>query len=122
MTPQISYRHYGAYLTSYLAPQRNRVLLLACLVFSDIGLQLITPQIIRLFLDTITAGIIEDLTRIALLYIGVSVLQQGLAVWATYVGENVSWVATNRLPRGSGRALSPPGHELSQFPHPRRDD
>ena len=94
----IALKQYSTYLGTYLAPQRGRVLLLAFLLLAGTGLQLLIPQLIRHFLDTVqSSGALASLAHIALLYLGASLLQQVLAVWSTYVGENVSWTATNAL-------------------------
>ena len=47
---------YRQLLTTYLGPQRGQVLLLAGLVLLTIALQLINPQIIRYFLDSVESG------------------------------------------------------------------
>ena len=94
----VSLTQYKTYLTQYLAPQKRRVVLLTVLLFSDIGLQLVNPQLIRHFIDLVkSTGPLQTLTTIALIYIGVSLVQQGLAIWTTYVSEIVSWAATNAL-------------------------
>ena len=91
-------RHYLDLLTSYLQPQRLRVFLLALLLCGDIGLQLVNPQILRDFIDIATQkGAFERLTNLALLFIGVALLGQVLAVALTYLSENVGWTATNAL-------------------------
>ena len=85
-------------LAGYLRPQLGRVILLAVLLFCNIGLQLVNPQIMRRFLDAAMLGDgNEPLTLLALLFIGVALIQQITAVGATYVGENVGWTATNWL-------------------------
>jgi ABC-type multidrug transport system fused ATPase/permease subunit len=74
------------------------VALLAVLLFGNIGLQLINPQIMRRFIDAALAGQdLEGLTTMALSFIGVALLQQIISVTATYVSENVGWTATNQL-------------------------
>jgi ATP-binding cassette subfamily B protein len=89
---------YSTLLSDHLKPQFRRVILLAVLLFVDIELQLINPQIIRRFIDTVRSDTpLEVLTSIALLFIGVSLIQQVISVCSAYVGENVSWTATNRL-------------------------
>ena len=94
----IPLRQYWELLVDYLRPQRGRVLLLALFLFSNIGLQLLNPQIMRRFLDTALAGgSSQSLAWMALLFIGVALAQQVVAVAATYVGENISWTATNWL-------------------------
>jgi ATP-binding cassette, subfamily B, bacterial len=95
-------RHYWQLLVDYLKAQRARVLLLAALLFSAIGLQLFNPQILRYFIDTAlgpegTPGVLSTLANAALLFIGVALLQQIASVGATYVGENIGWTATNAL-------------------------
>jgi ATP-binding cassette subfamily B protein len=89
---------YRELLSEHLKPQMRRVILLAVLLFVDIGLQLVSPQIIRRFIDTVKSDTpLDVLTYIALLFIAVSLVQQGISVWSAYVGENVSWTATNSL-------------------------
>jgi ATP-binding cassette subfamily B protein len=113
-------------LVDYLRPQWLWATLLAALLFSNIGLQLVNPQIMRHFIDTATldaqagmhrreqagpetglapvpqasaerADASKTLLRAALLFIGVALAQQVVSVLATYVSENVGWAATNAL-------------------------
>jgi ABC-type multidrug transport system fused ATPase/permease subunit len=52
----------------------------------------------RQFIDAAQGGAAhETLLRAALLFLGVALLQQATSVWATYLGENVGWTATNEL-------------------------
>ena len=103
------YRHV---LVNYMFPWRNRVLLLALMLFISIGLQLVNPQILRLFIDTAIdssspalPGLYwpapdttqTQLLMIALLFMVIAVLQQLVAVGAVFYGEDVGWKATNRL-------------------------
>ena len=95
---RIPIKQYTGLLAKYLRPQRRRVFLLAFLLFADISLQLINPQIMRRFIDTALLGeVTSSLSLMALLFIGVALLQQISSVSATYVGENMSWTATNWL-------------------------
>ena len=48
----IPLRQYWLLLVRYLRPQWLRALTLAILLLAGIGLQLINPQIVRLFIDT----------------------------------------------------------------------
>lgn len=85
-------------LRQYLQPQRRRVLLLTILLTLSIGLQLVNPQIVRYVLDTATSGATTSiLILMALLFIVFAVGQKIATVFASYVGENVSWTATNAL-------------------------
>ena len=94
----IRLKEYRQLLATYLKPQWPRVSLLTLLLFGDIALQLINPQLLRLFIDTITgSGLQGVLVPIALLFIVVALLQQGVKIWATYVSEYVGWIATNAL-------------------------
>jgi ATP-binding cassette subfamily B protein len=89
---------YFDLLSTYLKPQWPRVLLLAILLFASIGLQLVNPQIIRYVLDTAEAGGgFAQIGLAALLFILFGLAQAGAAFATTYVGENVSWTATNAL-------------------------
>src|SRR5215211_3926243 len=94
----VSYQQYRDLLLQYLRPQRRRVVVLALLLLSSIGLQLLSPQILRFFIDTAMAGgALRSLIGAAVIFIAVAFLTQALAVGATYVGEQVAWLATNRL-------------------------
>src|SRR5215211_198706 len=82
----------------YLRPQRLRVVLLSALLFGGIGLELLNPQILRSFIDMAAHGsAIAQLTRAALLFIGIAFIQQLVSVAATYVSQNVGWTATIAL-------------------------
>jgi ATP-binding cassette subfamily B protein len=95
---KIPIRQYWDLLISYLKPQWPIALLLAVLILSNIGLQLVNPQIMRNFIDTTQAGSETDiLWRSGLLFICVALAQQIVSVLATYVSENVGWTATNAL-------------------------
>ncbi len=94
----IPLQQYWTLLSTYLRPQRLRVILLSVLLLSSIALQLLNPQIVRYFIDTaIGGGSLETLGAAALLFIGVALVQQIGAVFATYLSENVGWTATNAL-------------------------
>jgi hypothetical protein len=56
-------------LIRYLKPQRNRVIILAILLCTSIGLQLFNPQIVRYFIDTaIQSGLQPTLSPHTLKY------------------------------------------------------
>jgi ABC-type multidrug transport system fused ATPase/permease subunit len=74
------------------------VLILAVLLFAVIGLRVLNPQIIRIFLDAAQAGAaLEPLLIAGALFLGFALLVQLMSVAATYVGEMVGWTATNWL-------------------------
>ena len=91
---------YFSLLTVYFRPQWRRVLLLALLLIGSIALQLINPQIVRYVLDTARGGALAtDLALAAALFTIFSLLQAGAGLAITFVGEDVSWTATNALRR-----------------------
>lgn len=92
------FREHSQFLARYLRPQRGRVLTMAVLLLLGIALQIASPQIIRIFLDTAqSGGSLAALRSTALLFISFALLQQGLKLAAGYVSQQVSWSATNRL-------------------------
>jgi len=94
----IPLKRYWVLLAKYIEPQKARYWLLAGLLVSSIGLQIFNPQVIRYFIDAALGG--EAGTRLAwaaIAFISLALVQQGLAVWGRYVGENVAWTATNAL-------------------------
>jgi len=91
-------RNYWNLLVLYLKPQWRKDGLLAALIFSGIGLQLVNPQIIRYFIDTALKGDKpESLIYAGVTFLGSAMGLQVLTVAATYVGEDVGWTATNAL-------------------------
>ncbi len=94
----ISLRQYYEILARYLRPQRGRAVLLAVLIFISIGLQVGNPLNLRDFIDAAGADLpLPILLKLAIAFITLALLQQGVAVSAAYVGESVGWVATNAL-------------------------
>ncbi|MEZ4711553.1 MAG: ABC transporter ATP-binding protein [Caldilineaceae bacterium] len=95
---KIPLKSYYRLLAQYLQPQRTQVLWMAVLLLLNIGLRLVNPQIMRFFIDTaLNGGAMQTLVQAALLFLGVAVLSQALAVAATYFAERVAWTATNAL-------------------------
>jgi ATP-binding cassette, subfamily B, bacterial len=89
---------YWDLLSQHIRPQKGRFVMLAVLLFGSIGLRIFAPQVMRDFIDSALAGeALQTLVSIALLFIGIALVQQGIAVSVTYVGENVAWTATNDL-------------------------
>lgn len=94
----LPFKAYWDLLSQHIRPQRGRFTLLAALLLTSIGLRIYAPQIMRTFIDSALAGeALQTLTWTALAFIGVALLQQGIAVSVTYLGENVAWTATNAL-------------------------
>lgn len=95
---QIPLKQYGALLADYLKPQRRSVVGLAIALLSSIALQIINPQILSYFIDTVfTQGEARSLPGAAILFCAIALLTQVFSVSAAYLGEKVAWTATNAL-------------------------
>jgi len=89
---------YLALLVTYLKPQWGRTLVMGVLLLVNVGLQLLGPQIVRFFIDTILArGLSTTLALYALLLVVVTLADEGVSVATTYLSESVAWTATNQL-------------------------
>ncbi|HET8845523.1 MAG TPA: ABC transporter ATP-binding protein [Ktedonobacteraceae bacterium] len=94
----IPFSRYAYLFARYLKPQWKRVALLAFLLLGSVGVDLITPQILSFYIDTAQSrDTLASLTIIALFYIGGVLLTLLFTVGAAYIGEYVSWTATNML-------------------------
>jgi ABC-type multidrug transport system fused ATPase/permease subunit len=94
----ISFKSYWNLLADHIRPQMGRFILLAVMLFGSIGLRIIAPQVMRSFIDSALAGeALSTLTWIAIAFISIALIQQGVHVGVTYLGENVAWTATNAL-------------------------
>jgi len=95
---KIPFQRYWDLLAKYIQPQKKRFYLLTGLLLSSIALQIINPQIMRYFIDaTQTTKEHQILAMAAFAFIAIAMIQQIVSVSATYVGENVAWIATNSL-------------------------
>ena len=94
----IPIKRYLTLLGTYLKPQWLKALLLALALLIGTVLQLVNPQLVRYFIDTIsTHGAVKSLVNTGLLYVGIALLNQGVAVATSYLSTNVAWTATNQL-------------------------
>ncbi len=94
----IPIKRYLTLLGTYLKPQWLKALLLALVLLVGTVLQLINPQLVRYFIDTISVhGDVRTLVNTGLLYVGVAVVNQGVAIVTSYLSTNVAWTATNQL-------------------------
>jgi ABC-type multidrug transport system fused ATPase/permease subunit len=93
-----AFRHYQWLLSCYVLPQGWRVWVLAITLVGSILSQLALPQLIARFIDSAFAPQITDnLLLLAVAYIGLALVGQGLNLVATYVASYVGWTATNNL-------------------------
>jgi len=91
-------KRYLALLVTYLKPQWGKTLFMGALLLVNVGLQLLGPQIVRVFIDTIIArGSSATLALYALLLVGVTLVDESVSVATTYLSESVAWTATNQM-------------------------
>src|SRR2546423_4829867 len=91
-------RRYGPLLVGQFRPQWPKVVLLAALLFGNVGLQLANPLVLRRFIDVVASSAASTrLTELATLFIILAFVTQVVAVLETYVATDVSWTATNQL-------------------------
>ena len=89
---------YAALQGKYLKPYWPLVLLLAVLLFTSTGLQLIGPQIVRRFIDVaVEQGALRSLYVAALVFLAVGLTAEILKAITIYLGRDLAWRATNRL-------------------------
>jgi ABC-type multidrug transport system fused ATPase/permease subunit len=94
----IPLRQYTDLLAGYLRPQRMRVAKLTVLLLASIALPLVSPQILRVFIDRAIDGApVETLVLIAIVFIVAALATQAIQVAATYFAEQVGWTATNLM-------------------------
>lgn len=87
-----------AWLLRYLYPVRGRLLLLLIMLLVSTACQLINPQLVQQFIDTAAAqGAISTLLTLAGIYLLIAVITQFITVAISYVGNDISWRATNTL-------------------------
>lgn len=85
-------------LIRYLKPQWRKAVLLSLLLIISIGLQLAAPIVLGNFVDgVIAARDIQVLSGMAILFLGIAVIQQLFVISATYLSEDIGWVTTNQL-------------------------
>ncbi|HYT34745.1 MAG TPA: ABC transporter ATP-binding protein [Ktedonobacteraceae bacterium] len=91
-------KRYLALLVTYLKPQWGRTLLMGVLLLVNVGLQLLGPQMVRFFIDTVIArGPSSILALYALLLLAITLVDEGVSVATTYLSESVAWTATNQM-------------------------
>jgi ATP-binding cassette, subfamily B, bacterial len=90
---------YRSLLVTYIKPQWKRALLMTLLLLVGTALQLINPQLLSYFINTVTVPhvSIQPLLLIGVLFIAIALLIQIIFVSVTYFSENVAWTATNQL-------------------------
>lgn len=91
-------KEYLHLLRTYLEVQWRSVLLMSLLLLISIGLQLVNPQFLQIFIDAASQGAPQGtLVLISLLFVIFALGVQGASIAATYLSEHVAWTTTNRL-------------------------
>ena len=89
---------YRGFLARYLADCRGQVALLAVLLLAHTAAGVYAPQLLRGIVDELTArGASAALAHAAAWFLAVAAARQLTRGAAAVIGENVSWVATNRV-------------------------
>jgi ABC-type multidrug transport system fused ATPase/permease subunit len=85
-------------LRQYLLPQGSRVAWMSLFLLLGIGLQVVNPQITKLFVDaTRESGDTTNLTLLAVLFIAAALVSSVFRAVAAYISNDVAWRATNAL-------------------------
>ncbi len=84
-------------VATYLRPHRALVAQLGVVLFASIGLQIATPQVVRVFIDRATAPTEASLGWLTALYLGAVLLQQVFRVITAWLSEVIGWLTTNEL-------------------------
>jgi ATP-binding cassette subfamily B protein/ATP-binding cassette subfamily C protein len=94
-----SLKLYLSFLTTYLKSQWVAVVLMAMLLLLNIALNLINPQILAAFIDSLTTGkaVPHILIMGALAFIAIALINQVIFIAASYLSVKVAWTATNQL-------------------------
>src|SRR5690606_305005 len=95
---RIPLKQYTQLLSRYLQQQRRAVLGLALLLVSGITLQLVSPQVIRFFIDTSqSGGELRLLWYAGGLFLAAAIISHLLKILASYIGQSIGWSATNQM-------------------------
>src|SRR5437764_11999070 len=85
-------------INTYLRPRRRLVSALGATLIVSIGFQLVTPQLVHLYIDrAISPRTARQATTLALLYMGAVVIQQVFRVAAAWMGEILGCLTANGL-------------------------
>ncbi len=87
----------------YLRPESPRMAALAAFMLAGIAMQLVSPPIMRRFVDTAVSGgrhaSLATLWTLAGFFIAAAITQQLLQIGATYFSAQLAWASTNRMRR-----------------------
>jgi ABC-type multidrug transport system fused ATPase/permease subunit len=84
-------------LNTYLRPQRRLVAVLGAFLFLSIGLQVATPQLVRVFIDRAITPDGGPIGLLTIAYVLAVLVQQTTAIITAWLSEQVGWITTNEL-------------------------
>jgi len=84
-------------LVAHVRPHRRVVVALAVTLFTSIGLQVATPQVVRAFIDRALDPEGGSIATVTVLYVVAVVMQQGFRLTSVWLSEVVGWLTTNDL-------------------------
>ncbi len=94
----IPYRRQWNILREHLGQYKKRIAALCVLMLVSNGLLVISPQIIRYYIDTVTTSSrLETVWNAAFLYMGIGVVQLFVSIVAVAVTRDLAWRVTNRI-------------------------
>jgi ABC-type multidrug transport system fused ATPase/permease subunit len=93
----MTWAEWRSLLDTYLRPRARTVAVLGLALFATIGLQIATPQVVRLFIDRATSPTGGSLAWVTVAYVGAVLLQQGFRVVTAWLSQVVGWLTTNDL-------------------------
>lgn len=83
-------------LGTYLQPYWLKLSLLTLLLIGSLGLELLGPQLIGHFIDSVNEKM-SVLVSLALLFMSLAIVHQCVTACASHMSENLSWRVTNAL-------------------------
>ena len=95
---ELPFGNYWRLQKKYMMPFKKKILALGFFIVVNILLQVIAPQIIRDYIDTVsnpTSG--DTFTYVAILYIIIAATQQLALVASIYLAQDLAWRSTNSL-------------------------
>jgi ATP-binding cassette subfamily B protein len=91
----------GRVLWRYLRPEGGKLAATAFFLFSGTAAQLVSPLVVRQFIDAAVSGsahvALGRLWLLAGVFIGAAILAQLLLIGSTFFSEQLAWAATNRM-------------------------
>ncbi len=98
----VSFQRYLELMHTYMYPQRVLLVVLTLGLAAGIGMQLVSPQILRYFIDAAidtspTAPPLSSVTLAAVAYLAIAIFGQVLGIGNSYLSSMIGWNSTNAL-------------------------